>query len=255
MDWDIHLRTIQIPLAAAAIRSYSDQFSSRPGPPARRYRSTPYYGDTNAWELLYIGHCGDYFDSVSETGFNRLLHPSDLATINHTFYLDETLPRHRDLHPFTAEFLGSLNVPERTRMAHQSVWPLCTFAYAVTRAAAIRIREQLAPPRATHEAFDVAMMHACRGEEGKGLRCVTVNPELFHHMQGESLIGQQNPEVVGMPPVDSGGFEQTMRRQETSNIGCGFWSRDFEFNGDAKLMEFLRREVGVKGRCLKPGRE
>ncbi|KAF1808864.1 hypothetical protein P152DRAFT_404563 [Eremomyces bilateralis CBS 781.70] len=255
VDWDIRLRTMQIPRAAAAIRSYSDRFAPNPRLSPRRPRAaSSYYGDTSAWDLLYIGHCGDYFDAVEQYGVDRTISPSELATTNHTFYADATLIPRSDLHPFTAQLFNELHITEHIRMVHQSVWPLCTFGYAVTRAAAIKIHARVAPPKATHEAFDVAMLHACRAGAADGLRCVTVNPELFHHMEGESIISQQNPDPMGIPPVDFAGLEQTMERGETSNIGCGFWSGDFDFDEDFERLGYLRKEVAGKGRCLKPGR-
>jgi len=77
-------------------------------------------------------------------------------------------------------------------------------------------------------------------------------------MPGNSQIAQIAAEAehhVGIPPVDAAGMEQVRARDETSNIRCGFWGGAFAFEeGDSSRLEYLREEVGRKGRCLKGGR-
>ncbi|KAL1311588.1 hypothetical protein AAFC00_001704 [Neodothiora populina] len=243
VDWDIRLRTIQTPIAAAGARSIL--------PPAEeRY----YWGHPSDWELMYIGHCGDYFTSLDEDVGVGVVHPEDLASLAHALVPDESMPERTNIHPYTASLLTALGVPEKTRVVHRSKSPLCTFGYAVTRASAKRLIDELAPVNGQKEtiphAYDVAILTACRD---KGLRCYTVNPELFHHMEGESLIGGLDKQKY-RPPVDKVGSKQVYWRGETSNIGCGFWSKDFRWNGDKARLAFLREEVGNKGKCLKPGR-
>jgi hypothetical protein len=70
VDWDIRLRSVQIPLAASAARTLL--------PPQRQLLLHPltripqdriqYRGNHNAWDLLYLGHCGDYFNAISRRG-------------------------------------------------------------------------------------------------------------------------------------------------------------------------------------------
>ena len=171
-------------------------------------------------------------------------------------------------------------MPERTRLIHESVFPLCTFGYAVTRAAARKLVAEIAPPRAPPageaRAYDVVILRACRAgriseENGKNhnsneksLRCLTVNPELMHHRPGDSLIagvdtGKDKQKKVFRPPVDVAADEVIARTGETANIECGFWDGRFnwEEEGGQKLgtLEYLKEEVGSKGRCLKEGRE
>jgi hypothetical protein len=55
VDWDIRLRTVQAPLAAAGARSIL--------PPAEE---SYYWGHPADWELMYVGHCGDYFTTLDE---------------------------------------------------------------------------------------------------------------------------------------------------------------------------------------------
>lgn len=239
VDWDIHLRTVQIPQAASATRTL---FRSQ----------ADYYGNVSSWDLLWLGHCGDWFQTIDK-GIGRGHHfPSNLTSLEHEFIHDSTLPDRPNLHPFTKNFLDALEVPEKTRFVHRSSLPLCTFGYAVTRASATWIVNELASIEAPPDpAYDMAVMHGCRR---KGLRCYTINPELFHHTVGDSLIAVADAkEDVYLPPVDDHGLAQSRRRKETSNIECGFWSGEFQFEDENRL-EMLREEVGRKGKCLKPWR-
>jgi hypothetical protein len=170
VDWDIRLRSAQIPLAASAIRQIL------PSPPPRRSfhsfahfgtNHTPYWGDHGAWDLLYLGHCGDYFEEVDEEG-PRLEKHYNLTTMPHIQYKDPTLPSPSDLHPFTQTLFDKLSMPAHTRVFHRSKFPLCSFGYAITRPAAERLLDDLAPPKLKKggpRAFDVALLNACREQK------------------------------------------------------------------------------------------
>lgn len=245
VDWDIRLRTMQIPHAAAAQKTILPKTDS-----------TYYWGHPDDWDLLYLGHCGDYFGTVDKMRVGvGVVHPEDLRRLPHILYKDTTLPEPTDVHPFTQSLLSAFNIPRKTRLIHKSKWPLCTFGYAVTRDLALRLLEDLAPPVEIPgkwvTAYDIAILEACRD---KGLRCFTVTPELFHHMKGTSLIDGVAKTAGDKPPADRVGEAQVWYRNETSNIGCGFWSKDFQWNGDQARLAWLQEEVGRKGRCVKPGR-
>ncbi|KAL1631767.1 hypothetical protein SLS56_004286 [Neofusicoccum ribis] len=206
-----------------------------------------------AWDMIWIGHCGDWFHKL-EVGIGKgFQDPSTLASLPHKIFNDSSLPDRENLHPFTKDLLDALEFPEKTRTVHQSVWPLCTFGYGVNRHGAARIIGDIAPidrPEMPH--YDEALLHGCMV---RGLQCLTVNPELMHHMTGDSIIAQEDSrEEIFLPPVDAKGLEQSKERQETSNIECGFWSGDFQFDSEERL-QMLREEVGRKGRCLKPSRK
>lgn len=201
-------------------------------------------------------------------------------------YSDPTLPAPWDLHPFTQTLFGALGMPAHTRVLHRSQFPLCSFGYAVTRPAAQRLLDDLAAPKLTKHgprAFDVALLDACRkgsktpsptpahGNLGPhsdepqpdlpspGLRCWTLNSELFHHMPGHSLIDEmaaQMGEGPGIPPVDLAGQAQVNYRNETMNIDCGFLSGTFAFDDDDfDRLHFLQQHVGREGKCLKEHRQ
>ncbi|KAH8879366.1 hypothetical protein GQ53DRAFT_800279 [Thozetella sp. PMI_491] len=254
VDWDIRLRTRQIPLVQRAVRYLTTPpggDTDSDGDAAHRYP----YGNPSRWDLLYLGHCGDYFHGM-DIGFNRgHVKPKDLAELPHASFRDSTMLGWDNLHPWTTSLLQNLGVPEKTRLVHRSRFPLCTFAYAVTRASAHRLLTELAatePNREGSHAYDVMILRACISD---GLRCLSVNPELFHHIMGKSMIAgvEKND---NLPPVDAKGYNQVLLRNETTNIGCGYWSGAFNFkDDDVNRLAWLREEVGRKGRCLKPGRD
>lgn len=256
VDWDIRLRSVQAPLVSGAMRTV---LAAKPG--SRNSDETTAaaddgeqypYGNPALWDLLYMGHCGDFFH-LTGTGFeDGHVKPDDLAKIAHISFPDKSLSNLANLHPWTASLLKNLGVPEHTRLVHRSVFPLCTFAYAVTRSAAHRLVEELASLESTdHSAYDVAILISCRDQ---GLRCWSVNPELFHHMPGKSII-QGIDNITLVPPVDAMAKEIVELRNETANIDCGFMNGEFRYpDGDTKRLEYLRTEVARKGRCLKKGR-
>ncbi|CBX98773.1 hypothetical protein IAQ61_007610 [Plenodomus lingam] len=286
VDWDIRLRSIQIPLAASATRQLLPPVRSHHPFANGRNGRTQYWGNHEDWDLLYLGHCGDYFDEVTEDGPDTSRQDFNLSDMPHITYTDPTLPPPSELHPFTQLLFGLLKVPEKSRVMHRSRFPLCSFGYAVTRSAAMRLLDDLAPPRLEPKgarAFDVALLHACnkgenipsptpksfkgmalppRAESEKqrtyGLRCWTLNSELFHHMPGQSQvdqIGAKSGERPGIPPVDLAAWNQVLARNETTNIDCGFWSGAFSFQDDnMEQLHDLQEKVGRQGQCRKPGR-
>lgn len=253
VDWDIRLRSQQVPLVASAVRSLVQHVE-----PARYF-----WGQPSDWDLLYLGHCGDYLHGIDDGIGPALQSAGDLAALAHRVFPDASLPARANLHPYTAALLEVLRVPDRHRVVHASKFPLCTFAYAVSRPAARRLVDDFAPTRraALHRqsnigAFDVAVLHACTAAAG-GMRCLSANPELFHHRPGLSVIAsieQSKGHLVGRPPVDVAADDTIARTGETINIDCGFWSGHFAFGDDTDQLEYFRRQVGRQGRCLKPNR-
>ncbi|KAF2648312.1 glycosyltransferase family 25 protein [Lophiostoma macrostomum CBS 122681] len=285
VDWDIRLRSVQVPLAASAVRSILPPARSVSHAASASGDLSQYWGNPASWDLLYLGHCGDYFGEVNNDGPKPPEKGFDWEGLPHVLYRDPSLPVKDDLHPFTKSLFDALKMGEHQRAFHRSKFPLCSFGYAVTRPAAERLLSDLAPPKFKPKgprAFDVALLHAC-GKGAKtpsptplrnpkphpdpklrhkyaspGLRCWTLNSELFHHMPGESQIaqiGEASGEKHGLPPVDLAGQDQLYTRRETTNIGCGFWGGAFSFEpGDTKRLAYLQEEVGRKGHCLKEGK-
>ncbi|KAL2354650.1 hypothetical protein BJ546DRAFT_1060943 [Cryomyces antarcticus] len=224
VDWDIHLRTSQIPKVAAAVRQLTNQPSSSPY----------YYGSPNDWDILYLGHCGDIFKPERWT-----------ADVPRMALPDDTLAWRKTMHPKTQAFLRSIHVKEKVRLVHKSIFPLCTFGYAVTRSSAHRLLHDVARREQDGGtvAYDVRILEACRD---LGFRCWSANPELFHHMQAPSEIA--SVETGG--GVDDEGRLMGEFGKGTTNLACGARSRDY-FTRDPKTLEYLREEVGRKGHCLR----
>ncbi|KAJ4343522.1 hypothetical protein N0V87_000289 [Didymella glomerata] len=287
VDWDIRLRSIQIPLAASAARQLLPPLRSHHPFANFGSKHVQYWGNHNDWDLLYLGHCGDYFDEITEDGPKATNKRYNLTDTPHVLYKDYTLPMRSDLHPFTQALFGALQMPAHSRVFHRSKFPLCSFGYAVTRPAAERLLNDLAPAKLRKKgprAFDVSLLHACnKGSKtpsptanwnnpnphpdpklrhkyaSRGLRCWTLNSELFHHMPGQSEIAEigarAGEEEAGIPPVDLAGQAQVIYRNETTNIDCGFWSGAFAFDeNDTDQLRTLQEKVGREGRCLKEGR-
>jgi hypothetical protein len=78
-------------------------------------------------------------------------------------------------------------------------------------------------------------------------------------MPGDSEIAQVEQSTgykTSVPPVDRAAQWQTVSRNETSNIGCGFWNGEFRFEeNDTARPRPPQEEVGRKGRCLKKNRD
>lgn len=245
VDWDIRLRTVQAPLVSTAARRLLAGSSN-----GQRYP----YGDPDGWDLLYLGHCGDYWHGMDIDFVDGHVQPSDLESTPHIAFTDPSLSHPDNLHPFTASLLKNLGVRNQTRLFHRSVFPLCTFGYALSRAGAHRLLQlgRKEPSTKGHKAYDVLILLSCRDY---GLRCWTVNPELFHHVPGPSIIDVQQGNKE-LPPVDRAAKDQIDARGETPNIDCGFWDGSFAFREeDVDRLEWLRAEVGRKGICLKSGRQ
>lgn len=235
MDWDIHLRHYQVPLVAAALRKLLNATASSIDDPyaSLRHHNNPqtFWGDLTQWELLYLGHCGDNFD---------LKYWPELP---HQIFMDESLPPLEQMHPDTEDFLRDVGMRSKQRMVHKSKKPLCSFAYGVTRASAIRILAEFSNEEENHGtwAFDVRLLEACRDLNYK---CWSSNPELFHHMDEHS---SEITEINGKPlfplkdKIDGDG--------STANIGCGARSDQFK-SKDPQIMEYIRHMAAEPAMCL-----
>ncbi|KAI3247015.1 CAZyme family GT25 [Penicillium roqueforti] len=130
--------------------------------------SSPY---GNSWDLLWLGHCGDYI-------------PLQLAS-----FVDETLPGS----PMYRENDGRFTeFPHQQRMVHMSVGPICTYAYALTASAASKLYQLSSS--GMDKLITTHLREWC--QEGF-LKCVTVNPELFHHHKQAGEISSEIGVVEG----------------------------------------------------------
>ncbi len=160
-DWDIKIKE-QMQLVAPMLKA----LTNAPG------RSHSPYGD--AWDLLWLGHSGDPID-FGEGRFRAALDPT---------LPESTIYRH--------VYGGRSYYPPQLRVVHHSVAPLCTFAYAVTQASALKM---YAMSRGGQD--DIITMTLRRWCTTGQLRCLTVNPELFHHHQKAGEVTSQIAVVEG----------------------------------------------------------
>ncbi|KAI6879007.1 glycosyltransferase family 25 protein [Hortaea werneckii] len=245
VDWDIHLRTFQIPAAAAAVRQLVSEQSQPAGATKYKPQQNNYWGNSSTWDILYLGHCGDIFKPSSWN-----------SRVPRAMYTDPFLPPRTEMHPYTSKFLESIDIPEDRRLIHQSIFPLCTFGFALTREAAWRLLHEVASREADGGtmAYDVRVLEACRD---LGFRCWSANPELFHHMDAESEIAVANqdaPDGEGAESekagADQSGRLKSLRVGSAPNIACGARSSNF-FTQDPGTLEFLKQKVGREGKCLR----
>lgn len=205
-DWDTRLRSQQIPQIAYAIR---ELVGSHDG----------YYGQLGSWDIVWLGHCGDYFDASRGSSMRSI-----------KSFLDPAMPNFHDLHPWTQAFMVEIGAVEnQRRLVHESVRPLCTFAYAVTRSAAERVlygfarQEPVRDAEKPCEAYDVRLLEGCRDE---GLKCISVNPEIFHHSNMGSEIAQMSD--VGHRELGAVEDLSISPRPSTTNIRCSARSRKWD---------------------------
>ncbi|KAH8893447.1 hypothetical protein GQ53DRAFT_822129 [Thozetella sp. PMI_491] len=160
-DWDIAIKN-QVAALAPVIRKVSN--SSETGS-----QWSP-YGDS--WDLLWVGNCGD-------------LSPGpDAISI-----MDITLPDS----PLYRGVYGkySYQAPH-IRTVYRSISPLCTYAYAITANAALKIYQ--AASKGVDRIITIELREMCR----KGhLRCFTVSPELFHHHKKAGEVSSEIAVVEG----------------------------------------------------------
>lgn len=254
VDWDIHLRTSQVPKVAAGVRKLlAEEYDphnlahlseSAYLDPAR---AGGYWSRSANWDIMYLGHCGDMFKPTTW---------SNTSAVPRAIFPDTSLPAHENMHSFTRKFLDALDVPPQTRLVHRSVSPLCTFGFALTRQAARRLLEDIAPrePDGGCLAYDVRVLEACRD---LGLRCWTANPELFHHMDAASEIAIVNAakpkdgEVGSSSTTPGTGVDAIGRLQGAApNIACGARSGSM-WTEDPHTVEYLKEVVGRQGHCLR----
>ena len=244
VDWDIHLRTVQLPTAAAAIRQLVQEKTTPEGSLNTKPEWNNFWGNSSTWDILYLGHCGDIFRPSSWN-----------SQVPRVMYEDNTLPPMREMHPYTQKFLESINIGDSTRIIHQSIFPLCTFGFAVTRTAAYRLLTEIAPKEAEGGtwAYDVRVLEGCRD---LGLRCYSANPEMFHHLDMESEIAKATVEKPDddhsneKAGADEKGRLKTLRAGAAPNIACGARSKSF-YTTDPRTIEYLKEHVGRQGKCLK----
>lgn len=221
MDWDVRLKP-QLELAASGARAilstlpdglfpHGRASASASSSPSQQSPASPYGDD---WDVLWLGHCGEPFpEDLPE---NQALPDTDpgfqAMARKWTILGDATVPPPGRL---TGLVDYAAHGPPRTRWVHVSAAPICSFAYALSRAGARKVLYDLGVgvggsgsggATATAAApFDNALAGLCRravtgwsgvlagngaGDDG-GLaaKCVSVTPPLFFHHRAQGLSG------------------------------------------------------------------
>ncbi|RAL07344.1 uncharacterized protein BO97DRAFT_446936 [Aspergillus homomorphus CBS 101889] len=169
VDWDVSLRT-QTPRIATAIRNLTHT-------PPTAYITAPY---GRAWDILWLGHCGEYWEDGIET----------------VIFDDPAVCPHKHYSGWAKQYVSRL--PDGRRAVYRSYNPVCSFAYALSRAGARKVLELVGA--GGDEAFDVAVMHHCRAGR---LVCFSVVPEVVHQyfpaerFGVKSLVDVGNGEAAG----------------------------------------------------------
>lgn len=191
-----------------------------------------YWGPTSEWEILHLGHSdSEQYDRENGATLARI-HSNPFHS-----YADASLPGPERLNPATTTLLYSLGVPLTSRLWHRSHWPLGSYAYGITRAAAERILAYTSP---TADAFDVVLLEVCRDHKWK---CWTLEPGLVGEYYTPSEIARQN-----MPAADR---EKEVQEElyDTWNLRCAvrqraLWVEEGDEMGRQGMIDRVR-----KGEC------
>ncbi|GFF31854.1 hypothetical protein IFM61606_10749 [Aspergillus udagawae] len=181
VDWDRAIRDQMVGIAGA-IRSLTKVDETEAAP----------YG--RSWDLLWIGHCGEYWDETLETAM----------------FDDPTAYPISIYQGWAQKYLKDL--PDCKRAIYRSYNPVCSFAYAVSREGARKVLELVGG--AKDEAFDVAVMHNCK--LGK-LNCISIVPEVIHQYFPAQSFGVKSLVDIGngeKPGPDDEKFENVMGSTE-----------------------------------------
>lgn len=246
MDWDVRLKP-QLELAAAGARAIMSALPDALFPTGRASPSSQPpvspYGDD--WDVLWLGHCGEPFpEDLPE---NQNLPDSDggfqAMARKWTILNDATVPppsRLTGLVDFAA------HGPPRTRWVHVSAAPICSFAYALSRAGARKVLYEMSVGDGGLVApFDNALAGMCRravgswsgalgaregaaaagdedGAGGLGAKCVSVTPPLFFHHKARGLVkGDSDIQEYGGGGIGEEDMPEVRERGSTENI---MWS-------------------------------
>ena len=165
VDWDMRIKD-QMQDFALSIRMMLRSGSKSSIGEAELNRSTASlspssspYGD--GWDVLWFGHCGA---AIPDKTNGRVVHRND-----------GTVPEHQHMRIWSKQLLYEYE--PHTRIVYRAVeGAVCTFAYAVTQAAARRIL-YLYGLRSFDEPYDIMLNNFCQHDSV----CFMVQPQLFNH--------------------------------------------------------------------------
>lgn len=267
MDWDVRLKP-QLELAASGARAILSTLPDGLFPHGRVSASSSYsssstssqqspaspYGDD--WDVLWLGHCGEPFPEDLPENQNLLdTDPGFQAMARKwTILGDATVPPPDRL---TGLVDYAAHGPPLTRWVHVSAAPICSFAYALSRAGARKVLYDLSVGGALAGPFDNALAAMCRravtgwsgvlAGEGSGngggetddgglaAKCVSVTPPLFFHHKTQGLVSKDSSEEeVEMPETRGQGSTENIVWSTRLNLENLIAGREMEDQwGDA----------------------
>ena len=130
------------------------------------------YGDTNRWDVLWMGHCGCRFPQSSDINapLARIVLPND-TTVPSKAHLDMEFGNNELLTQY----------PAHTRVVSRARVNTCSLAYAVSQSGARRLLYELAVHEMS-DPMDLMLRYVCDGVRGRQMgTCFTVQPQLFQH--------------------------------------------------------------------------
>lgn len=208
MDWDVRLKSQLQQFATGARYIQSTSFNA-----TASITTPPHSPYGNAWDLLWLGHCGEVFPETLPEN-----HPtSSTSPAKFTLHPDATVP-------FPTHLTGFQNfsASPSTRWIHVTGAPICTFAYALSHAGAQKVLYDLSVDHLLGP-FDNALANLCRYgrgevEGGLGMRCVSVTPPLFFHHKPRGT-GVGDSDIQGGEEEEDDEEEGMVREKgETQNI-------------------------------------
>ncbi|KAI0124057.1 family 25 glycosyltransferase [Xylariales sp. AK1849] len=222
VDWDVRLKA-QLEQVAKGARWLSGKSADHQGLP-----NSPYGDD---WDVLWLVHCGDLFpEHMSETKDTPADHLGmQWMKRRYTIANDTTVPPRARLSGMQGVDVIR-EAPEQTRFVHVAGAPICTFAYALSRAGAQKVLFDLSVDH-LRGTLDNALGALCRDgvigavnetspevASSMDIKCVAVSPPVFfHHRPKGSLDGDSD-----IIPVDGG--ENNARTFETGFTENVMWS-------------------------------
>ncbi|KAI0147219.1 glycosyltransferase family 25 protein [Xylariaceae sp. FL1272] len=200
MDWDVRLKSQLMKIAEG----------SRKLIPSGDHPSSP-YGD--AWDVLWLGHCGEIFPETLTENEGKKEHPKFVINNDATVPPIDKITGLVDFHQY----------PEHTRFLHVSGGPICSFAYALSQRGARKVLYGLSVDR-LDMAFDNSLANLCRdgasgNVDGLQAKCLTVTPPIFFHHRAKGPIGSdsdiQNPDIKD---IREKGTTENVRWSARNNI-------------------------------------
>lgn len=177
IDWDLRIKTQMQDFAKASRLlvqpGLEDKIFDISDKPLSELKTSP-YGDTDLWDILWLGHCGT--EMVDPEKNKAKVHTGRVVISN-----DETVPepQHVKIEYGTDQLVKQY--PAHTRVVHRTRMNVCSLAYGVSQQGARKFLYELGI-RKLNEAMDLMMRAMCDGFGGRAQHnCLTVEPQLFQH--------------------------------------------------------------------------